>query len=140
MPDDIYHSIPHPALWADLILVVHALIVCFVIGGQLIIMVGWWHGWSWVRNTWFRFAHLATIAVVVLQAWMGRLCPLTLWEQGLRRAAGQAYYEQTFIEHWIARYLYLDLPWWMFVAGYTLFAALVAWTWWQVPPGRPRNS
>ena len=72
--------------------------------------------------------------IVVLQAWLGRLCPLTIWEQELRRAAGQAFYEQSFVEHWIAEYLYLDLPWWVFVVSYTLFAALVIWTWWRLPP------
>ena len=59
---------------------------------------------------WFRLAHLATIVIVALQAWLGRLCPLTIWELELRRAAGQAYQEQSFIEYWVARYLYLDLP------------------------------
>lgn len=140
MTDGIYQSIPHPGLWADLILVAHALIVCFVIGGQLMIMFGWSRGWAWVRNAWFRLAHLATIFIVVLQAWLGRLCPLTLWEQGLRQAAGQPYHEQTFIEYWVARFLYLDLPWWVFVVGYTSFAALVAWTWWRLPPRRPWKS
>ncbi|MFO7762576.1 MAG: DUF2784 domain-containing protein [Wenzhouxiangellaceae bacterium] len=137
MAEDIYHSIPHPGLWADLILIVHALIVCFVVSAQAVILVGWWKGWSWVRNAWFRLAHLVTIVIVMLQAWLGRLCPLTTWEHGLRRAAGQPVYEHTFIEYWVARYLYLDLPWWIFVAGYTLFAALVVWTWWRWPPRRP---
>ena len=137
MTGDIYQSIPAPGLWADLILVVHALIVCFVIVGQLLILAGWWRGWAWVRNAWFRLAHLATIVIVALQAWLGRLCPLTIWERELRRAAGQAYHEQSLIEYWVARYLYLGLPWWVFVAAYTLFAALVAWTWWRLPPRRP---
>lgn len=111
MTDDIYQSIPHPGLMADLILVAHALIVCFVVGGQLIILVGWWRGWAWVKNAWFRLLHLVTIFFVLLQGRLGRLCPLTTWEHALRRAAGQSYYEQSFIEHWVARYLYLDLPW-----------------------------
>lgn len=140
MADDIYHSIPNPGFWADLILLVHGLIVCFVIAGQAMILIGWWKGWSWVRNVWFRLAHLAIIFIVMMQAWLGRLCPLTMWERELRQAAGQGYYEQTFIEHWVARYLYLDLPWWIFVAGYTLFTALVVWTWWRLPPERPRKS
>jgi len=139
MADEIYQSIPHPGLLADLILLVHALVVCFVIAGQVMILVGGWRDWSWVRNAWFRLAHLATIVVVALQAWLGRLCPLTLWEQGLRRAAGLAHHEQSFIEYWLARYIYLDLPWWVFVAAYTLFAALVVWTWWRLPPDRLRN-
>lgn len=140
MGADFYQSIPNPALWADAILVVHALIVVFVIVGQALILVGGWRGWEWVRGVWFRLAHLATIAVVVLQAWLGRLCPLTIWERELRRAAGQAFHEQSFVEYWITRYLYWDLPWWVFVAAYTAFGALVIWTWWRWPPRRRLNA
>ena len=140
MGNDIYQSIPYPGLWADLILIVHALIVGFVIVGQLTILIGWWWGWSWVRNAWFRLAHLATIVIVMLQAWLGRLCPLTIWEQKLRQAAGQAHHEHSFVEYWVAEYLYLDLPWWVFVAAYTSFAMLVVWTWWRLPPERKGAS
>jgi glucan phosphoethanolaminetransferase (alkaline phosphatase superfamily) len=135
-----YEAVPHPALWADALLVVHALIVCFVVGGQAAILLGWWRGWAWVRNPWFRIAHLATIAVVVLQAWLGRLCPLTIWERELRRAAGQAFHERSFVEYWVSRFLYWDLPWWVFVAVYTAFGVLVAWSWWRLPPLRASTS
>ena len=140
MSNDIYRSIPYPGLWADLILIVHALVVMFVIVGQLAILIGWWQGWSWVRNIWFRLAHLATILIVMLQAWLGRLCPLTIWEQKLRQAAGQLYHDQSFVEYWVAEFLYLELPWWVFVAAYTSFAMLVAWTWWRLPPERAYAS
>lgn len=130
-------SVPHPALWADAILVVHALIVCFVVIGQLLVLIGGSRGWPWIRNLHFRTVHLVTIVVVVLQAWLGRLCPLTVWERELRRAAGQAFHEQSFIEHWLARVLYWDLPWWTFVFAYTLFGTLVIWSWWKWPPARP---
>jgi len=134
MTDSIYQSIPNPGLVADVILAIHGLVVVFVVGGQLLILLGWWRDWSWVRNLWFRVAHMVTIIIVVLQAWLGRLCPLTIWEQELRRAAGQVFYEQSFIEFWIGRYLYVDLPWWVFVLTYTVFALLVAWAWWKLPP------
>lgn len=41
MADNFYPSIPDPGLWADLILVAHALIVCFVVLGQLMTLPGW---------------------------------------------------------------------------------------------------
>jgi len=139
MPRDFYHSVPEPGLWADAILVLHVLIVFFVIAGQIAILSGWWRGWSWVCNPWFRLTHLATIAVAVVQAWLGRLCWLTIWERELRHAAGQTVFEQSFIEHWVGRLLYWDLPWWLFVAAYTAFGALVAWTWWRLPPRWPAS-
>jgi hypothetical protein len=136
MGEGIFNAIPQPGFWADAILVLHALIVCFVIGGLVAILLGWWRDWAWVRNFWFRLIHLGTIAFVVLQAWLGRLCPLTIWEQELRLAAGQTVFEQSFIEYWVAELLYWDLPWWVFVAAYTVFGAAVAWTWWRLPPVR----
>ncbi len=136
----IYEQIPNPALMADIVLVVHGLIVVFVIGGQALILAGWARQWRWIRNLWFRLAHLATIAIVVIQAWLGRLCPLTIWEQELRRAAGQAFYQQSFIEHWLAEVLYLDFPWWVFVTAYTVFGLLVLLTWWRAPPGSPASG
>jgi hypothetical protein len=71
---------------------------------------------------------------IAVQAWLGRLCPLTVWEQDLRRHAGQNGYTERFIEHWLSQLLYWDLPWWVFVAAYTAFAGLVAGAWWWVRP------
>jgi hypothetical protein len=126
-----------PHLVADAILIAHAGVVLFVVLGQLAVLVGGWRGWTWVRAFGFRAAHLALIVYVALQAWLGLVCPLTVWEQDFRRAAGQSAYTETFIEHWLSRLLFYEAPWWIFVAVYTAFAALVAWTWWKVPPRRP---
>jgi hypothetical protein len=60
-----------------------------------------------------------------------------VWEQQLRLLAGQGSYSESFIEHWLSRLLYWDLPWWVFVAAYTVFALLVAVAWWRV---RPKNA
>ncbi len=60
-------------LAADAILVLHTLFVAFVVLGLVCIVVGGILGWRWVRNRWFRYAHLAAIGVVVLQSWLGAL-------------------------------------------------------------------
>lgn len=124
------------ALLADLILVLHFAIVIFVVGGQALILAGWARSWQWVRNFHFRLVHLITIGYITVQAWLGELCPLTVWEQQLRARAGQPVYEQSFIEYWVSRALFFDLPWWVFVAAYTAFAGLVVLSWWRVPPRR----
>ncbi len=121
-------------LWADGVLVVHALFVGFVVGGQFLIIAGLALGWRWVRNLRFRLAHLLAIGVVVLQAWAGVLCPLTVLENALRQQAGETGYAGSFIAHWLHRLMFFDAPLWVFTLAYTVFAALVALTWYW---GRP---
>jgi hypothetical protein len=123
---------------ADLLLLLHASIAVAVIVLLPLVLIGGRRGWQWVRRRWLRLLHLVAIGVIAAQAWLGELCPLTVWEQALRQRAGQPGYSESFIEHWLARLLYVEAPWWMFVAAYTLFALLVAWAWWRVPPA-PRG-
>ncbi|MFZ5657034.1 MAG: DUF2784 domain-containing protein [Pseudomonadota bacterium] len=126
------------ALLADTLLVLHVGVVAFVVVGMVAILVGA-RRWRWVRGRRWRAVHAALMGVVALQAWLGAVCPLTTWEQGLRRHAGQATYGESFIEHWLARLIFYEAPWWAFVAAYTAFAALVALAWWRVPPRRRRR-
>lgn len=131
---------PSTAHWlADTLLALHVGVVLFVTGLLPLVLAGGWRGWAWVRHRGLRLTHLALILFIALQAWLGRLCPLTVWEQDLRRAAGQAGYSESFIGHWLARLLYWDLPGWAFVAAYTAFAVLVALAWWWVRPAAPRR-
>ncbi len=123
-------------LAADALLIVHALFVLFVVLGLALILAGGVRRWQWVRNPWFRMLHLAAIGVVVLQAWLGRICPLTLWENALRARAGDAVYAGSFIAAHVTALLYYDAPAWLFTAAYTAFAALVVATWWWVRPRR----
>jgi hypothetical protein len=119
---------------ADALLVLHVGVVAFVVGLLPLVWIGGQCGWRWVRHRGLRLLHLGVIGFVAAQAWLGQLCPLTVWEQDLRRLAGQASHHNSFIAHWLGRWLYWDLPWWVFVAAYTAFAALVALAWWQVRP------
>jgi hypothetical protein len=121
---------------ADAILVTHALFVGFVVFGLILILVGKFRSWSWVRNPWFRIAHLAGIGVVVLQSWFGAICPLTTWEIVLREKAGEAVYSGTFVAHWLGSILYYRAPEWVFVVCYTLLAVLIAASWYWVRPRR----
>lgn len=121
---------------ADLILVVHALFAAFVVLGLVCIFVGTARHWQWVRNPWFRLAHLLAIAVVVGQAWLGEICPLTTWEMALRAKAGGTTYTGSFVAHWLGELLYHDFPPWVFVLGYSLFGAMVLASWiWVRPRG-----
>ena len=76
-------------LAADLTLLVHSLFVLFVVLGLILVMIGAGRGWTWVRGPVFRYLHLAAIAVVVVQAWLGVVCPLTHLELYFRARAGE---------------------------------------------------
>jgi hypothetical protein len=113
---------------------VHLLFVAFVIFGLVFIVVGKLRAWSWIRNPWFRWLHVASIGVVVLQSWLGSICPLTTWEMALREKAGDAIYTGAFIAYWLESILYYRAPEWVFVVAYTLFGLLVAASWLWVRP------
>ena len=123
-------------LAADAVLLLHVLFVLFVVAGLLLILTGKLLAWSWVRNWWFRVVHLAAIVVVVLQAWFGVVCPLTTLVMALRRRAGGATYEGTFISHWLQSILYYRAPAWVLAVCYTVFALLVVLSWTWVRPNR----
>lgn len=119
---------------ADSVLAVHFAIVVFVIGGLVLIVAGNLRGWRLVNRWWFRLTHLAAIAVVAAQAWLGVVCPLTTLESWLRAKAREAVYETSFIEYWLVRLLYYEAPAWVFTVAYTLFALAVVGAWWRWPP------
>ena len=121
-------------LAADGILVLHTLFVAFVVLGQLLVFIGYARHWFWVRNPWFRIGHLAAIAVVVLQSWLGAACRLTIWEMALRSRAGTTVYSGDFIAHWLQSILYYAFAPRVFLVCYTVFGILVAASWWLMPP------
>lgn len=121
---------------ADLVLVAHVGIVAFVVLGQLLFVAGGLLHRTWVRHLWIRLAHLLLLMFVIAQSWMGATCPLTIWEQVLRRQAGQTAYGESFIEHWLSRLIFFSAPAWVFVLAYSVFGALVLLTWWWIPPRR----
>ena len=118
---------------ADLILVVHFCFVLFVVCGLLLIWLGVVRGWRWVRNFWFRSAHLAAILFVAGESVAGMVCPLTVWEDALRGRG----HESSFIQRWVGRLLYYDFPEWVFIAAYLLFALAVVITFIRIKPERP---
>lgn len=119
---------------ADIVLAVHLLLVVFVVLGLVIIILGNLRRWGWVNNLWFRLAHLGVILVVVAEAWLGIVCPLTTLETWLRQQAGATGYQGGFIEYWLQSILYYSAPDWVFILIYTLFGMLVLATFWWFPP------
>ncbi len=121
---------------ADAVLLIHALFVVAVVGGLALIWLGAFCHWRWVRNRWFRRAHLAAIAFVAGSSIIGWACPLTIFEDWLRgRTPGTV----GFIQRWVGQLLYYDWPAWVFSTLYVGFAALVVLTWYRIPPERAQH-
>jgi hypothetical protein len=129
-------------MMADLILVVHFLIVAFIVGGLILVWIGVPLGWRWVRNPWFRYAHLLAIGYVAAEALLGVMCPLTVWEDMLRGDVKA----ESFVGRWVRYFLYYEAPAWVFTVAYVAWAAATLATLRLVPPRRraggtsPRGS
>ena len=83
-------------LAADLLVVVHALFVVFVVTGALLVL-------RWPRLAWL---HLPAAIWGALIEFAGWVCPLTPLEKWFRVRAGEAAYEGGFIEHYLLPILY----------------------------------
>jgi len=128
------------SLAADAVVFVHAAYVGFVVLGLVAILIGRMFGWKWIQNFWFRAAHLVMIGVVVVESLFGITCPLTTWENSLRRAAGESARTESFVGRWVHDLLFFDAPPWAFTVVYCLFGAIVLATFLIAPPTRRRQE
>jgi hypothetical protein len=123
-------------LLADIILIIHFLFVLFVVGSVPLIWIGAWLGWRFVRNMRFRLAHVGAIVFVSMESMAGMVCPLTLLEDLLRQSPT----DTSFIQRWLHRILFYDVPEGVLTVLYLTFAILVAITFKLVPPSRYSRS
>jgi polyferredoxin len=117
---------------ADALLVVHFAIVLFIVGGLIAVWAGAALGWGWVRNPWFRYAHLGAIGFVAGEALLGIACPLTVWEDLMRGGVRP----ESFVGRWVQRLLYYQAPEWVFASAYVAWALATLATLRLVPPRR----
>jgi hypothetical protein len=120
---------------ADAVLVAHFGIVVFIVGGLVLTWIGAGLRWSWVRNPWFRYLHLAAIGFVAAEAVLGVACPLTVWEDMLRGEKAA----ESFMARWVRWLLFYEAPGWVFTALYLAWTAATLLTLRLLPP-RPRLS
>jgi len=117
---------------ADVVVALHFATVVFIVGGLVLVWVGAAARWTWIRNPWFRYAHLAAIVFVAAEALAGMACPLTVWEDMLRGGAQP----DSFVGRWIRRLLFYQAPEWIFTTAYCAWAAASVLTLVLVPPRR----
>ncbi len=121
---------------AIIVLALHLMVIVFNVAGCVLIPVGAWLGWRWVRELWWRLAHLLSLAVVAVQAMLGRACFLTLWQGDLSGSS----HVQPLIEEWMNGLIYWSLPLWVFAAAYVAVFAYVIGLWVWVRPRTSRQS
>ena len=85
-------------LLADLVLVVHAAFVAFVMLGGVAVL-------RWPRMAWF---HLPVALWGAGIEFLGGICPLTPLENRWRQLAGDQGYAGGFVEHYMVALLYPD--------------------------------
>jgi len=128
-----------PRIGADAVLILHTAFIAFVLLGLIVTWIGIFRRWRWVRGFGFRATHMLAIGFVVVQAYFGIVCPLTILENNLRQRGGQvAYGDRGFIHYWLHNLIFFDAPKWVFITCYTLFGLLVLGTLILAPPMRPR--
>jgi hypothetical protein len=115
------------------ILLLHVAVIAFNVAGCVLVPIGAWRGWRWVREFWWRLAHLLSLAVVALQALFGRACFLTIWQGDLSGSV----HVQPLIAGWIDRLIYWPLPLWVFALAYVVVFAYVTALWVWVRPRMP---
>jgi hypothetical protein len=121
---------------ASAVLYVHFAVVVFNVFWIVAIPLGAWRGWNFVRSFWWRGAHVIVLAVVALQAVVGALCFLTIWQNVLLGASGDTASEPSVIETIVTRLIFWPLPLWAFVVIYIAAFGYTLAMWWLVPPYR----
>ncbi len=69
---------------ADIILILHFLVVIFITVGFLLIPIGYYYDWSWIKNFKLRLFHFGLMFIVTFETLVGITCPLTSIENYLR--------------------------------------------------------
>lgn len=107
---------------ADLVLALHLGFIVFVILGGLLI----------IRYRLIAYVHIPAAVWGAFVEISGRLCPLTTWENGLRRSAGESGYAESFVEHYLLPIIYpagLTRGVQIAIAGFVIVANIVIYGW-----------
>lgn len=81
---------------ADLLVLMHLAFVIFVVAGGLT-------AFKW---PWMMLLHMPAAGWGAIIEYKGWICPLTPWENSLRKLAGEEGYTEGFIEHYILQVVY----------------------------------
>ena len=117
---------------AAAVLAAHLAIILFNLFGLVAVPIGAVCGWHFVHIRWWRLLHVASLAVVAVQATLGRACILTLWQARLEGSATAA----PLLMRWVEGLVYWRLPLWVFAALYVVVFGYALALLRLVPPRR----
>ena len=122
-------------LLADIILILHFLVVIFITVGFLLVPIGYYYDWSWIKNFKLRLFHFGLMFIVTFETLVGITCPLTYIENYLRGINNS----KSFISFWIEKIIYWDFPTIFFIFLYFVF---LGWTFlmWKIYPPKLKDS
>lgn len=117
-------------LLADLVLITHFAIAAFLALGMLLIPLGaYWH-WTWVRSRRLRQIHMGLMVLIAIEALFHITCPLTTLEAYLRKSTAP----ESFWADQLGKILYWDLPLEFFTILYGCCVVWALFLWKSVPP------
>ncbi len=122
--------------FADLILILHFIIVIFVTGLFFLIPLGYKLNWCWQRNKKIRLFHLGLILLVTIETVLGITCPLTIIENNLRGIITS----NSFIAIWITRLLFWNFSKEFFILVYFLCLIWTTIMWKKFPPNESKKN
>jgi hypothetical protein len=122
---------------AGCVLLLHAGVMLFNVFGLVVVPLGRWRNWDFVRHFWWRALHLAAMGGVGFQAVLQRPCFLTIWQYDLLQQAGEP---EPAIQKWIEHAVFWPIPG-LYRAEFDMVVfAWVLLMWWAVPPRYPSLS
>ena len=117
---------------AEAVLAAHVAVILFNLFGLVAVPIGAVCGWHFVHIRWWRLLHVASLAVVAVQATLGRACILTLWQARLEGSGTAA----PLLMRWVEGLVYWRLPLWVFAALYVVVFGYALALLRLVPPRR----
>ncbi|MHB1657660.1 MAG: DUF2784 domain-containing protein [Burkholderiales bacterium] len=114
--------------------VTHLLYSLVIIIGFILILIGFFAGWCWIRNFTFRLIHILMIGFVAVESMFNAECPLTWLEYKLMSLDGIKHSSMPFIAGIVDRILYYNFPIWLFNLIYIAFGLAVLIVWFAIPP------
>ena len=120
---------------ADIVLILHFFIVIFITVGFVLIPIGYFYNWIWIKSYKLRLVHCGLMFLVTLETLLGITCPLTSIENNLRGIGNN----KSFISFWIEKIIYWEFPTIFFIFLYFIF---LGWTllMWKIYPPELTNS